>query len=122
MIQGGTNMSTLAKAADHAAPALKNPKLFRQQCYIDGAWLDAESGKTIEVTNPATGEVLGTVPNMGAAETRRAIEAANRALPACRAKTAKERSSLLRRWDALMMANQDDVGRLLTLEQGKPVA
>ena len=115
-------MSTLAKAADYATPDLKNPQLFRQQCYIDGAWLDAESGKTIEVTNPATGEVLGTVPNMGAAETRRAIEAANRALPAWRAKTAKERSSLLRRWYELMMANQDDLGRLLTLEQGKPLA
>jgi len=115
-------MSTLAKAAEDATPDLKNSKLFRQQCYIDGAWLDAESGKSIEVINPATGEVLGTVPNMGAAETRRAIEAANRALPAWRAKTAKERSSILRRWFDLMMANQDDLGRLLTLEQGKPLA
>ena len=115
-------MSTLAKAADHATPDLKNPKLFRQQCYIDGAWLDAESGKSIEVTNPATGEVLGTVPNMGTAETRRAIEAANRALPAWRAKTAKERSNILRRWYDLMMAHQDDLGLLLTLEQGKPLA
>src|SRR5690554_6941184 len=120
--QGGTIMSTLAKAAEQATPELKNNKLFRQQCYIDGAWLDAESSKSIDVINPATGGVLGTIPNMGTAETRRAIEAANRALPAWRAKTAKERSSLLRRWYELMMANQDDLGRLLTLEQGKPLA
>src|SRR5690625_6850120 len=97
MIQGGTNMSTLAKAADHAAPDLKNPKLFRQQCYIDGAWLDAESGKGIEVTNPATGEVLGTVPNMGTAGTRRAIEASNRALATWRDENAKERYHIMRR-------------------------
>ncbi|HLW27131.1 MAG TPA: NADP-dependent succinate-semialdehyde dehydrogenase [Kiloniellales bacterium] len=115
-------MSTLAKAAEQATPELKNNKLFRQQCYIDGAWLDAESGKSIDVINPATGGVLGTIPNMGTAETRRAIEAANRALPAWRAKTAKERSNLLRRWYDLMMANQDDLARLLTLEQGKPLA
>src|SRR5690554_7257527 len=120
--QGGTIMSTLAKAAEQATPELKNNKLFRQQCYIDGAWLDAESSKSIDVINPATGGVLGTIPNMGTAETRRAIEAANRALPAWRAKTAKERSNLLRRWYDLMMANQDDLARLMTLEQGKPLA
>jgi len=77
---------------------LKDTQLFRQQAFIDGAWVDADSGQTIKVTNPATGEVLGTVPKMGAAETRRAIEAADKALPAWRALTAKERANKLRRW------------------------
>ena len=76
---------------------LKDPSLFRQQCYIDGKWTDADSGKTIPVNNPATGEILGTVPNMGTAETRRAIEAANAAWPAWRAKTAKERAEEARK-------------------------
>jgi succinate-semialdehyde dehydrogenase/glutarate-semialdehyde dehydrogenase len=101
---------------------LKNPKLFRQQCYIDGAWVDADSGETIAVDNPATGEKLGTVPRMGAAETRRAILAAVRALPAWRAMTGKERSAILRRWSDLMMANQEDLAVLMTAEQGKPLA
>ncbi|MEQ8655538.1 MAG: NADP-dependent succinate-semialdehyde dehydrogenase [Kiloniellales bacterium] len=103
-------------------PDLKDMSLFRQQCYIDGQWLDADSGETIPVTNPANGEVLGTVPKMGAAETKRAIEAADRAWPAWAAKTAKERSAVMRRWFELMMANQDDLGKLMTLEQGKPLA
>jgi succinate-semialdehyde dehydrogenase/glutarate-semialdehyde dehydrogenase len=101
---------------------LKDPKLFREQCYLDGAWIGADANQTIAVDNPATGETVGTVPRMGAAETRRAIEAANRAWPAWRAKTAKERAALLRRWFDLMMANQDDLGLLLTTEQGKPLA
>ena len=101
---------------------LKDPKLFREQCYVDGAWADAASGKTIPVTNPATGATLGTVPNMGADETRRAIEAANRAFPAWRAKTAKERATILRKWFELMMANQEDLAQLMTAEQGKPLA
>jgi succinate-semialdehyde dehydrogenase/glutarate-semialdehyde dehydrogenase len=98
---------------------LKDVKLFRQQCYIDGGWYDADSGKTIPVTNPATGEILGTVPNMGAAETRRAIEGANAAWPAWRLKTAKERAVILRKWHDLMMANQEDLAILMTAEQGK---
>ena len=110
------------KISGIASLQLKDPSLFRQQCYINGAWLDADSGKTIPVTNPATGEILGTVPNMGAAETRRAIEAANAAWPGWRAKTAKERSIILRRWFDLMMANQEDLAKLLTAEQGKPLA
>ncbi len=110
------------KISGIASLQLKDPSLFRQQCYINGAWLDADSGKTIPVTNPATGEILGTVPNMGAAETRRAIEAANAAWPAWRAKTAKERSIILRRWFDLMMANQEDLAKILTAEQGKPLA
>ena len=101
---------------------LNNPQLFRQQAYIDGQWLDADSGQTIAVNNPATGEILGSVPKMGRAETRRAIEAAERALPAWRALTAKERAGKLRKWFELIMANQDDLGRLMTLEQGKPLA
>ena len=101
---------------------LKDSKLFRQQAYINGAWADADSGQTIKVNNPANNEILGTVPKMGAAETRRAIEAADKALPAWRALTAKERGAKLRRWFELMMENQEDLGRLMTLEQGKPLA
>ncbi|HMA88660.1 MAG TPA: NADP-dependent succinate-semialdehyde dehydrogenase [Burkholderiales bacterium] len=101
---------------------LKDPKLFREQCYIDGAWVAADSKKTFPVDNPATGETIGVVPDMGAAETKRAIEAADRAWPAWRAKTAKERSAILRKWFDLMIANQDDLGLILTTEQGKPLA
>ena len=101
---------------------LNSGDLFRQQCYIGGTWCDADGGETIEVTNPATDEVLGTVPKMGAAETRRAIEAANEALPAWRAKTAKERAVILRKWNDLLLANQDDLGLIMTSEQGKPLA
>jgi len=101
---------------------LNDPKLFREECYVDGAWTSADSGKTLPVFNPATGETIGVVPDMGAAETRRAIEAADKAWPAWRAKTAKERAVLLRKWFDLMMANQDDLGLLLTTEQGKPLA
>jgi len=100
---------------------LQDEKLFRQHCYIDGEWVDAISRATIRVTNPANGEVLGTVPKMGAEETRRAIEAADRALPAWRAKTAKERAQILRRWFDLLMANQEDLATLMTAEQGKPL-
>jgi succinate-semialdehyde dehydrogenase/glutarate-semialdehyde dehydrogenase len=101
---------------------LKDPKLFREQCYIDGAWIAADSKKTFPVDNPATGETIGVVPDMGAAETKRAIEAADKAWPAWRAKTAKERAAILRKWFDLMMANQDDLGLILTTEQGKPLA
>ena len=101
---------------------LRDADLFRQQNYIDGAWEDADSGKTIEVNNPATAEILGTVPNAGAAETKRAIKAADAALPEWRAKTAGERSNILRKWFELIMANQDDLAVLMTAEQGKPLA
>jgi succinate-semialdehyde dehydrogenase/glutarate-semialdehyde dehydrogenase len=101
---------------------LKNADLFRQQCYINGEWLDADSGVTVPVTNPANGNVLGHVPKMGSAETRRAIEAANAAWPAWRARTAKERGAVLRRWFDLLMANQEDLAKLMTAEQGKPLA
>jgi succinate-semialdehyde dehydrogenase/glutarate-semialdehyde dehydrogenase len=89
---------------------------------VDGAWVDADGGGTLEVTNPASGERIGTVPNLGAAETRRAIEAAARAFPAWAAKTAKERAAILRRWNDLMLANVDDLAALMTAEQGKPLA
>jgi len=98
---------------------LQDPSLLRQQCYVDGRWIDGE--RRIDVTNPATGERLAQVPQFGAEETRQAIEAANRALPAWRARTAKERSALLRKWFELIMANQDDLARIMTAEQGKPL-
>jgi len=101
---------------------LKDPSLFRQQCYLDGAWADADGKATIPVVNPATGGMLGTIPKMGGAETKRAIAAADAALPAWRAKTAKERAAILRKWFDLMMANQDDLGAIMTAEQGKPLA
>jgi len=101
---------------------LKDPTLLRQQCYIDGAWTDARSGDKVKVTNPATGAVLGTVPSVDAAETRRAIEAASAAFPAWAARTAKDRALILRRWHDLMLANADDLGALMTAEQGKPLA
>ena len=101
---------------------LNDPTLFRQQALIDGNWRDANSGETIAVTNPANGQQLGSVPKMGADETREAINAANRALPAWRALTAKERANILRSWFNLMIEHQDDLARLMTLEQGKPLA
>jgi len=101
---------------------INDPSLVREQCYINGQWVDADSGETMDVTNKATGEVLGTVPKMGTDETRRAIEAANEALPAWRAKTAKERAVILRKWYELMLENQQDLATLMTAEQGKPMA
>ncbi|MBW8724399.1 MAG: NADP-dependent succinate-semialdehyde dehydrogenase [Inquilinus limosus] len=101
---------------------LTDSKLFRQQCYIDGRWADADDGRVIDVTNPAGGARLGGVPRAGAAETRRAIAAADKAWPAWRAKTAQERFTILRRWFELMMANQEDLAKLMTAEQGKPLA
>lgn len=101
---------------------LKDPSLFRQQCYIDGKWVEADNGETLEVTNPANDEVIATIPKMGADETRAAIEAANRAWPAWRALTAKERCSILRNWFNLITENADDLALLMTSEQGKPLA
>jgi len=101
---------------------LQDPILFRQQCYIDGAWVDGDNRELIPVNNPATGEILGNVPSLGAAETRRAIAAAQAALPGWRARTASERSVILRKWFNLMLENQEDLAVLMTLEQGKPLA
>jgi succinate-semialdehyde dehydrogenase/glutarate-semialdehyde dehydrogenase len=101
--------------------ALKDPTLFRQANCIDGKWIEADSGKTIAVRNPATGEIVGEVPALGAAETRRAIEAANRALPGWSGMLAKERAAILRRLFELMLANTDDLATIMTAEQGKPL-
>jgi len=101
---------------------LSDARLLRQQCYINGEWVNADSGAAFAVTNPATGGVLGQVPNLGAGETRRAIAAANAAWPAWRSKTGKERAAILRNWFDLIMANQQDLAVLMTSEQGKPLA
>ena len=101
---------------------LKDPSLFRQANYIGGKWVEAASGNTIVVRNPATGEVVGHVPSLSAAETRAAIEAAHAAQPAWRAHTAKERAAILRRLNDLMLANADDLAIIMTAEQGKPLA
>jgi succinate-semialdehyde dehydrogenase/glutarate-semialdehyde dehydrogenase len=100
---------------------LKDPKLFRQQCYIDGKWTEADDREAIPVNNPADNSILGTVPKMGADETRRAIEAAERALPDWRARTGKERAAVLRKLYELMIENQEDLAQLMTAEQGKPL-
>jgi len=101
--------------------ALSDDKLFRQACYVDGSWVSAPSGATINVDNPATGEIIGTVPKLGGLDARQAIDAADRALPAWRRKTAKERAAVLRRWYELMLQHQEDLARLMTIEQGKPL-
>jgi len=104
-----------------ASVQLQDSKLFRQACYIDGSWVEAGVQGSIAVDNPATAETIGVVPKLGRAETRTAIDAAARAFPAWRRKTAKERAAVMRRWFDLMMANQDDLARLMTTEQGKPL-
>jgi succinate-semialdehyde dehydrogenase/glutarate-semialdehyde dehydrogenase len=101
-------------------PKLKDPSLLRNQAYINGKWVSAES--TFEVVNPANGAAIGSVPNMGATEVQAAIDAASAAFPAWAAKTGKERAAILRKWYELMMANADDLATLMTAEQGKPLA
>jgi succinate-semialdehyde dehydrogenase/glutarate-semialdehyde dehydrogenase len=101
---------------------LKDPELFRQANCINGQWVQADSGKTIAVRNPATGEVIGAVPAMGVAETRRAIEAAQAAFAGWRAMLAKDRAAILRKLNDLMLANTDDLAAIMTAEQGKPLA
>jgi succinate-semialdehyde dehydrogenase/glutarate-semialdehyde dehydrogenase len=103
-------------------PTLNDATLLRTQLYIDGEWVDADNGATMAVLNPATKASLVEIPNAGAAETRRAIEAAERAFDSWRNIVAKERSALLKRWFALIMENQEDLARLMTAEQGKPLA
>ncbi len=100
---------------------LNDPDLLRHQAYVDGQWCDAADGRATEIFNPANGQSLGLVPNLGAEETRRAIEAAQAAQPAWRALTAKERAVRLRTWYELMLANQDDLAQIMTAEQGKPL-
>ena len=102
-------------------PPLQDPSLFRNQSYVNGEWINADSGTRFDIDNPADGSIIASVPNCGAAETRRAIEAAKAALPAWRALTAKQRAALLRRWFDLMLLNADDLALILTTEQGKPL-
>ncbi len=101
---------------------LNDPSLLRTAAYIDGAWTGADDGATFAVTDPSDGSEIARVPELGVMETRRAIEAAAAAWPAWRAKTAKERAHILRRWYDLILANKDDLAALMTAEQGKPVA
>lgn len=110
------------KVSSNAGPCPTDPSLFRRKCFVGGEWVHSDSGRTVPVDNPATGELFGSVPDMGAGETRRAIEAAHAVFPAWRAKTAKERAAVLRKWFDLLMANQEDLARLMTAEQGKPLA
>ena len=108
--------------SDLKLPPLKDPSLFRTQSYLNGEWIDADSGLRFDVDNPADGSIVASVPDCGGAETKRAIDAANAALPAWRAMTAKQRSVILRRWFDLMLLNADDLALILTTEQGKPLA
>src|SRR5437667_9788469 len=101
---------------------LRDPDLLRTRAFVAGKWVDASDGATHQVMNPATREPIGAVPEMGAAETRRAIEAASQAFPAWAAHTARERAAVLRRWYELLMANLEDLATLMTAEQGKPLA
>jgi len=107
---------------ERSAPSLTDPRLLRMQCYVDGAWIDADSSATKVVANPATGRTIGTVPVCGAAETARAIAAADRAWPAWRDMLAKDRCAIVRKWHDLMLAHSDDLALILTTEQGKPLA
>ena len=100
---------------------LKDKGLFREQCYVNGEWVDADRGATFDVINPANNQRLGSVPKMGAAETRRAVQSASDAYPAWRALTAKERGAILRKWYELMLQHQEDLALLMTSEQGKPL-
>ena len=102
--------------------ALGEPALFRQQCHVNGGWIDAKDGATLDVNNPATGEIIGAVPALGAEETRAAIHAADAALAGWRSRPAKERANLMRAWFNLIMAHQEDLAVLMTSEQGKPLA
>ncbi|MDF3023673.1 MAG: succinate-semialdehyde dehydrogenase [Alphaproteobacteria bacterium] len=101
---------------------LKDSKLFRQLGYIDGAWTAAEGGRILEVNNPATGDIIGTIPNMGAAETKKAIDAASKALEGWKTMLAADRAKILKKWADLQLENIDDLAKILTTEQGKPLA
>ena len=108
-------------AAPQSTLSLRDPSLFRQQAFVGGRWVDAASGEVKQVVNPANGQLIGTVPNCGAKEAREAIEAADKALADWRSRTAKVRAQLLRKWFDLIMANQEDLAVLMTVEQGKPL-
>src|SRR5688572_22403893 len=108
-------------AVPQSSISLRDMSLFREQAFVGGRWESAGNGQVKQVFNPATGQLIGTIPNLGAAETRRAIEAADKALPDWRGRTAKERAQILRKWFELLMANQEDLAVLMTVEQGKPL-
>lgn len=112
-------MTSSTRSIHHA---LQDPDLLRQQACLDGRWVDADQRDSFEVRNPATGELLGMVPLMGMAETRRAVVAAEAAWPAWRSRTAKDRAAVLRKWFELIIANTEDLAQLMTAEQGKPLA
>src|SRR6266404_1442286 len=114
-------MQETATKSESIAGQLKDARLFREACYINGQWVKAKSGGAVPVDNPATGEIIGSVPKLGAEETRAAIDAANKSFPGWSKKTGKERAAVLRKWFDLMMENQEDLARLMTLEQGKPL-
>ncbi|MCB2126669.1 MAG: aldehyde dehydrogenase family protein, partial [Rhodobacteraceae bacterium] len=101
---------------------LKDPSLLVTQAYVAGQWVNADDGATFPVTNPARGDVICTVPDLGRAETARAIEAADKARHEWAARTGKERAAVLRKWYDLMVENADDLGAILTAEMGKPLA
>jgi len=108
--------------SEPSLPRLQEPSLLRSQALVGGAWIDADDGTTLDIVNPATGAIVASVASVGAAETRRAIEAADAAMPHWSALTAKERASVLRRWFDLMLVHQEDLARIMTAEQGKPLA
>lgn len=115
-------MQETAAKSENIATQMKDARLFREACYVNGQWIQAKSGGAVQVDNPASGEIIGSVPKLGGAETREAIEAASQAFPSWSKKTGKERAAVLRKWFELMMENQEDLARLMTLEQGKPLA
>jgi succinate-semialdehyde dehydrogenase/glutarate-semialdehyde dehydrogenase len=114
-------MQKTATKIDLVLKHLKDSRLYREACYVNGQWVRAKSGETFDVDNPATGEIIGSVPKLRAAETREAIQIAQDAFTAWSKKTAKERAIVLRKWSDLMMENQEDLAKLMTLEQGKPL-
>ncbi|HET7561596.1 MAG TPA: aldehyde dehydrogenase family protein, partial [Rhodanobacteraceae bacterium] len=115
-------MNIEKKTGTDTSLRLSDPALLRMQCRIGAQWCDADNGATVDVRNPATGECIGMVPDMGAAETKRAIDAAARSLPAWSARTAGERAQLLRALNDAMLANREDLAVMLTAEGGKPLA
>ena len=100
---------------------IQNQKLFQNKCFIDGNWINSNNKETIDINNPANLKIIGNVPKCGTNETRLAIKAANNALPNWKSKTAKERSIVLKKWFDLIMQNQEDLAKIMTIEQGKPL-
>ena len=101
---------------------LNNKSLFQQKCFINGQWIGSASGETLEVNNPASLEIIGNVPKCSTAETKVAIDHANNAFQSWKETTAKERSIILKKWGELISKNSDDLAKIMTIEQGKPLA